>query len=134
MRTLTFTAPEDKRRYKILHQTLVFSPSELTREELLPHGRMLEQFKGIGERDVRSLPTEENPDPVAIYNLSDDGGSVVLEEAQYSMLRKHFKTTIPKFPKEWSLDVQTTDQWLRHIKEELTKPSLVAADDGDGDA
>jgi hypothetical protein len=126
MRTLTF-APTDKRRYKIIHQTLVFSPTELSREELLPHGKMLELVKGIGVLDPRSLPTDENPDPVSIFNLDEDGGTIVLEEAQYTMLRRHFKATIPKFPKEWSMDVQATDQWLKYIKEEVavSKPKLV---------
>lgn len=129
MRTLTFDAPAHARRYKIIHQTLLFSPSELTREELLPHGKMLELVKGIGTVDPRSLPTEENPDPVAIYGLSDDGGTIVLEETQYALLRRHLKATIGKFPKPWSLDVVDTENWLKYIKEEVaaSKPKLVDA-------
>lgn len=130
MRTLTFASPADNRRYKIIHQTLVFSPTELTREELLPHGKMLALIKGIGEVDPRSLPTEDNPDPIAIYTLADDS-TVILEEQQFSMLRKHFRATIPKFPKEWSSDVAAVDAWLKLIKEEVVakRPQLVPADE-----
>jgi hypothetical protein len=131
MRILTFAAPADYRRYKMLYQTLVFSPTELGKAELMPHGRMLEAFQSIGEQDKRTLPTDEEPDMLALFNLGEDGGIIALEETQYALLRKMFKTTLPKFPKAWSLDVDTTYEWLRHVKEEVVAKKAAATATGE---
>lgn len=134
MRILTFAAPADARRYKMLYQTLVLAPTELGKAELMPHGRMLEAFQSIGEQDKRTLPTDEEPDMLALFNLGEDGGVITLEEAQYALLRKMFKATLPKFPKAWSLDVDTTYEWLRHIKEEVVAKKAAASDEASAPA
>ncbi len=116
MRVITLPAGANA-RYRILHQTLLYSPLQLKREELLTHGRLVEALQAIGTLDPRSEPTEDNPEPVVAYNLIESGGDIVIDESQYGLLKRHVAGMIGSFKKSLSLEVAATIDWLDLLEE-----------------
>lgn len=106
-------APDQNRRYQLLQWALLRSPLGLQKGEHGPHADMCEKFYAIGDRDPRSLPTEDMPDPLPIYKLI--GGEIKLEETPFALLKKHFDASLEHFPKPWSKEVGETEAWLAAI-------------------
>lgn len=108
MRTLPFTS-DDKATFEFIYTGLMVTPRELDKRGHKLHSRIQDSFETI---------SHVNESEVRVLN--HDGGTIVLEEAEFTLLRECLEAV--KYLPRFSRQVNSMWDYLDNIKEEkLTK-------------
>lgn len=105
MKVLSF-APGNK-HYDLLSQALVFSPEKVEKADLASYVKLTKKLKAIGT--VKNV--DPKPEDILVYH-APNGGEVVLEDAEFAILKRHFDATIPTFHKAIAEEVFGCAEWL----------------------
>lgn len=112
MRRLSFgTEQVDKDRFDILYSGICVSPRGVQRTELATVNSLMGKLEGVGKKIAKA----KSDSPVQ-FELSDEGGVVLLEEPEFEMVNEfhgmvRWSTIVAKKAEE-------TYNWLDHIPQE----------------
>jgi uncharacterized protein with von Willebrand factor type A (vWA) domain len=91
MRLIAF-APEDRREFDYIYQNLLFPAKKpLPRNEEAMLARLLDGFETVGEPTKQML----GEDTFTVFKLKAAGGSVMVEEADFTLLLELLKASSP---------------------------------------
>lgn len=92
MRKLTFGVADQS--YELLYQATLFAePSKLDSEDHVHIAKIRARFRAIGTPNMKSWDEEKDPRKRAVLWETPKGGVVVLENAEWDLLRSLFKNT-----------------------------------------
>ena len=124
MRTLNFEP--GGRAFDLCYHALIFSPLPVQRNELRTHGVILTKLEAIGQVrlpvDKDGAVREFGPDELRLF-MCVQGGTVVLEDAEWDFLKRHMDATVPNVNKALSRDLDRALDWLEKIPAELPTPA-----------
>jgi hypothetical protein len=108
MRTIKF-APEDKGNFEFIYTGFMVTPKELDKKGHRLHSRIQDSFESISHVNEAEIRV-----------LNHDGGTVVLEESEFTLLKECLD--VVKFLPKFSRQVNSMWDFLDSVKEEkLTK-------------
>lgn len=128
MRTLRFEP--DSRKFERLYACCIGSPMQLRdRGQQKLHGAILDKLETIGQVkppvDAQTgVPRDFIPDEVRFY-VTVAGGAIVLEDAEYELLKSLTEATIPVMHKSLTRELEATLTWLEGLPQETARPKLV---------